>query len=229
MIRAADHARPRLWPDSMLDRPAAAGLYEKIIIPRPHPSPESNCGLLPARRGLPPEPRSGGPAPEAAQFTPCFLRANSKRMPLMIRNARAAACQGAAPRKRSSPRPCHAIPAGWPSPYKALTNRLCRPYRRWFLLELYRFPLRARPEETRLAQRNAGTGVDPMREIEAGTLLLFPTALAVAFLLWVLWNLLKQDRQIASWIAARRRKSLASSQRTDRRSMPSRPAILHRG
>jgi hypothetical protein len=68
-----------------------------------------------------------------------------------------------------------------------------------------------------------------MREIEAGTLLLFPAALAVAFLLWVLWNFLKQDRQIASWLAARRRKSLAGSQRTDLRTTPSRPAILHRG
>jgi hypothetical protein len=68
-----------------------------------------------------------------------------------------------------------------------------------------------------------------MSEIEAGTLLLFPTALAVAFLLWVLWNLLTQDRQIASWLAARRRKSLASSQRADLRTMPSRPSILHKG
>jgi hypothetical protein len=68
-----------------------------------------------------------------------------------------------------------------------------------------------------------------MREIEAGTLLLFPAALAVAFLLWVLWNFLKQDRQIASWLAARRRRSLASPQRADLRTIPSRPAILHRG
>ena len=121
------------------------------------------------------------------------------------------------------------IPAGWPSPYKAFTDRLCHPYRRGFLLELYRIPLQARPEETRLAQRNARTGVDLMREIEAGTLLLFPAALSVAFLLWVLWNLLKQDRQIASWLAARRRKSLGGSQRTDLSGTPSRRVILHRG
>jgi hypothetical protein len=52
-IQAADCARPRLWPDSRLDRPVAAGIQGKFAFPRPHPSVEPNCRLLPARHSLP--------------------------------------------------------------------------------------------------------------------------------------------------------------------------------
>jgi uncharacterized protein HemY len=65
-----------------------------------------------------------------------------------------------------------------------------------------------------------------MLEFSTVAFLLIPASLAVAFLLWVLWNFLKQDPEIASWIAARRRKSLASSKRSDLISMPSgQPAL----
>jgi hypothetical protein len=150
-------------------------------------------------------------------------------MPLIIRNGRAAACQGVAPRKRSFP----ALATGFPPAGPTLTKLLRIVYAiltaGGFFLNCIAF--RSRPAQKRPALHNGTREQEstPMREIEAGTLLLFPAALAVAFLLWVLWNLLKQDRQIASWLAARRRKSLASSQRTDLRTMPSRPAILHRG
>jgi uncharacterized protein HemY len=60
-----------------------------------------------------------------------------------------------------------------------------------------------------------------MLEFSAVAFLLIPTSLAVAFLLWVLWNFLKEDRQVASWLAARRRKADASSQRSSLRSIPS--------
>lgn len=64
-----------------------------------------------------------------------------------------------------------------------------------------------------------------MLEFNAGTLLFLPATLAVAFMFWVLWNLLKQDRQIASWIAVRRKKAVARSQRGDLIDLPSRPAM----
>jgi hypothetical protein len=56
-----------------------------------------------------------------------------------------------------------------------------------------------RAQETRLAQRNAGIGINPMIEINAGTLLLIPVSLAVAFLLWVLWNLWRDEKRRTSF------------------------------
>jgi hypothetical protein len=64
-----------------------------------------------------------------------------------------------------------------------------------------------------------------MPEFNAGTLLLFPATLAVAFMFWVLWNLLKQDRQIGAWMAVRRKKAAAGSRRAGLRNFPSRPAM----
>jgi hypothetical protein len=67
-----------------------------------------------------------------------------------------------------------------------------------------------------------------MREIGAGTLLLIPATLAVAFMLWVLWNFLKEDSRIASWLAARRKKSVAGSKPSVLRAMPSRQPAFPR-
>jgi uncharacterized protein HemY len=60
-----------------------------------------------------------------------------------------------------------------------------------------------------------------MLEFSTVAFLLIPASLAVAFLLWVLWNFLKQDPEIASWIAVRRRKADAGSRRSNLRGMPS--------
>jgi hypothetical protein len=59
-----------------------------------------------------------------------------------------------------------------------------------------------------------------MLEISTDALLLIPACLAVTFMLWVLWNFLKQDRQVASLIAARRKKAAARPQLSGIRGLP---------
>jgi hypothetical protein len=79
--------------------------------------------------------------------------------------------------------------------YKAFTARLRHFYRPWFYLDKEHFSPQARRKPGRPAHRKAGTGIAHMFEIRLEFLWLAPVALAVAFMLWVLWNMHRDEKR----------------------------------
>ena len=67
-----------------------------------------------------------------------------------------------------------------------------------------------------------------MPEIGTIALLLVPVALAVAFLLWVLWNFLLEDRRFASLLAKHRQKAAAASPHSSLRSISTHQTVFPR-
>jgi uncharacterized membrane protein YbaN (DUF454 family) len=67
-----------------------------------------------------------------------------------------------------------------------------------------------------------------MLQIRTDLLLLVPLIPAMAFMLWVLWNFLKEDRRFAPLLARHRQKAAVASPKSSRRSIPSQPAAFHR-
>jgi hypothetical protein len=224
LILAADYARPRLWlwkkgPDAA-DRRRLDSNPAPAYLPETQP-PSASCSTRPSPRT--PIRKFNF---RSCTVQPVLPRPDSKRMPRKIRYARPVACQGA-PTPKMSRTPVH--PRHFPAPRPPLTKLLRVVY---FILtdpdfcwssDVFRSGCMS---GTRPSRRNAGTGVNSMLEISTDALLLIPACLAVTFMLWVLWNLLKEERRIASLIAARRKKSVARSQRSGLRSLPSQqPAI----
>ena len=82
-----------------------------------------------------------------------------------------------------------------PTLYKALTGWLLHFYRLGFHLESERFPLRARLKQAWMEPQKTGRGVAITYELKPEYLWLVPAAIAIGFMLWMLWNLHREIKR----------------------------------